>query len=71
MHDLTSAGRYGDRVALLSKGRIEVEGVAEDVITSEIINKYFNTEVRVINDEGGPVVVPSTNPHLRRRNNGK
>ena len=71
MHDLTSAGRYGDRVALLSKGRIEVEGVAEEVITSEIINRYFNTEVRVINDEGGPVVVPSTNSYLRRRNNGK
>lgn len=71
MHDLTSAGRYGDRVALLSKGRIEVEGVAEEVITSEIINKYFNAKVRVVNDEGGPVVVPATNAHMRRRNNEK
>ena len=71
MHDLTSAGRYGNRVALLSKGRIEVEGAAEEVITSKIINKYFNTKVTVIKDEGGPVVVPSTNSRIRRRKNEK
>ena len=59
MHDLTFWSVRRPCVALLSKGRIEVE--SEEVITSKIINKYFNTKVTVIKDEGGPVVVPSTN----------
>lgn len=57
-HDLTLAARYGDRVAMLSAGRIVAQGQAAAVLTARNIATVFGARVRVIADEAGPVVVP-------------
>jgi iron complex transport system ATP-binding protein len=58
VHDLTVAARFGDRVALLSKGRIVDQGKPADVLTAAAIAEIFEARVRVIDDPEGPVIVP-------------
>jgi cobalamin transport system ATP-binding protein len=59
MHDLTLAGRFADRFALLSQGRLVSEGVRADVLDAAVIAEHFGASVRVIGDgEIGWAVVP-------------
>jgi iron complex transport system ATP-binding protein len=58
MHDLTLAGQYGDRVALLDGGRLHASGTATDVLTEETLNRIYGARVRVIEGDDGPIVVP-------------
>ena len=60
LHDLTLAARYGDRVAMLSNGRFVSEGAPSDVLTAEAIADVFGARVRIVDDPGGPVIVPVT-----------
>jgi ATP-binding cassette subfamily B protein len=59
IHDLTLAGQYADRLALLDKGQIVAEGSAEAVLTAPTIAAYYGADVRVINDDGGVFVLPN------------
>lgn len=58
LHDLTLAGRHGDRVALMSCGSIAVAGSPSEVLTETNIEQYFGASVRIIDDEAGPIIVP-------------
>ena len=59
MHDLTLAGRFADRFALLSQGRLVSEGVRGDVLNAAVIEEHFGASVRVIGDgDTGWAVVP-------------
>lgn len=58
LHDLTLAARYGDVVAALAGGRIVARGAPAEVVTAELIATHFNATVRIIDDVGGPVIVP-------------
>jgi iron complex transport system ATP-binding protein len=58
MHDLTLAGQYADRLVLLDSGRVVVEGPAAEVLTEENLASYYGAHVRIIHDEGRPVVLP-------------
>ena len=62
LHDLTLAARYGDRVAILSGGRIAQCGTPAEVLTVANISEHFDAKVRVLDDPGGPVIVPSATP---------
>jgi iron complex transport system ATP-binding protein len=66
VHDLTLAARYGDRVAMLSQGRIVDQGAAADVLTAASIAEIFGARVRVIDDGDGLVIVP-VGPIVNRR----
>jgi iron complex transport system ATP-binding protein len=66
VHDLTLAARYGDRVAMLSQGRIVDQGAAADVLTAASISEIFGARVRVIDDGDGLVIVP-VGPIVNRR----
>lgn len=57
-HDLTLAGQYGDRVALLVNGRIETIGSATEVLTEASLTTHYGARVRVIDSDDGPLVVP-------------
>ena len=59
LHDLTLAARYGDRVAILSDGRIAQCGSPAEVLTVANISEHFNAKVRILDDPDGPVIVPS------------
>jgi iron complex transport system ATP-binding protein len=59
MHDLTLAGRFADRFALLSQGRLVAQGSRSDVLDAAVIAEHFGASVRVIGDgEIGWAVVP-------------
>jgi iron complex transport system ATP-binding protein len=63
MHDLTLAGQYADRLALLVSGEIVLTGKPHEVLTEAIIFSHYGANVRVIEHDGtGRAVVP-----VRRR----
>ena len=63
MHDLTLAGQYADRLALLVEGEVVMVGPPRDVLTEATISAQYGAQVRVIeHDGGGRAVVP-----IRRR----
>lgn len=59
LHDLTLAARYGDRVAILSEGRVAACGPPDGVLTVDSIAQHFGAHVRVLRDSDGPVIVPT------------
>jgi iron complex transport system ATP-binding protein len=59
MHELTLAGQYADRLALLVNGRLVATGPAATVLTEPAISEHYGAEVRVIALNGsGTAVVP-------------
>jgi iron complex transport system ATP-binding protein len=59
MHDLTLAGRFADRFALLSHGRLVAKGSRTDVLDAAVIAEHFGASVQVIGDgDIGWAVVP-------------
>lgn len=57
-HDLTLAGRYADRLALVSEGLLVAEGKPDEVLTEDILRAHYGAGIRVLQDRDGPVVVP-------------
>jgi len=58
LHDLTLAGLFTDRLVLLSRGVVVVDGLAHDVIRSPQLEASYGTSLRVVNVDGSDVVVP-------------
>lgn len=59
MHDLGSAGRFADRLALLHQGQLVALGPPGDVLTEPILSRYYQTPVEVLRSaDGTAVVVP-------------
>jgi iron complex transport system ATP-binding protein len=58
MHDLTLAGQYADRLALLDRGVIVAEGTPSEVLSSSNVSSYYGANVRVVHDEEGVFVLP-------------
>ncbi len=63
IHDLTLAGQFADRLALLTRGRIEVEGSPHEVLTEDVLRSSYGSRVRVVHDGNGPIVIPSRREH--------
>jgi iron complex transport system ATP-binding protein len=57
-HDLTLAGRFADRLVLMSGGRIAAEGDPVSVLTEENLRAHYGAGIRVLEDADGPIVVP-------------
>ena len=58
MHDLTLAGQYADRVALMDAGQVIVDGSATQVLTEDNLRRYYGARVRIVHDVSGPAVLP-------------
>ena len=58
LHDLTLAAQYADRLTLLSGGRVVADGVPADVLTAGSVAELYGADVKVIEIDGRPVVVP-------------
>ena len=58
LHDLTLAGQFADRLVLLDKSLVVLDGPARDVIrNAELANRY-GMQLRVVDVDGADVVVP-------------
>lgn len=64
LHELSLAGAYADRIALVSSGRLVRCGTATEVLTAELIEKVYGLEVEILIQEatGRPVVLPRRAP---------
>jgi iron complex transport system ATP-binding protein len=58
MHDLSIAGGYADRLVLLADGVVVAAGAAREVLTEEILSRFYRATVRVVDGVDGPLVVP-------------
>jgi iron complex transport system ATP-binding protein len=59
MHDLTLAGQYADRLALVVGGKLVQEGAPSDVLTEASITSHYGAQVRIFEMNGsGRAVVP-------------
>jgi iron complex transport system ATP-binding protein len=59
MHDLTLAGQYADRLALLDGGRLVAHGAPPAVLTEGLIARHYRARVQVVAVDGAPVVLPA------------
>ena len=57
MHDLTLAGLYADRLALLHEGHLVVAGTAGQVLRPETLAEFYGVSVAVHHEPDGTVVV--------------
>jgi len=57
MHDLTLAGLYSDRLALLHHGSVVVTGDAGHVLRPETLGEFYGVSVNVRHEPDGTVVV--------------
>jgi iron complex transport system ATP-binding protein len=58
LHDLTLAGQYADRLALLSDGRVVAEGTPTDVLTPAALSTHYGARAEVLAGPNGPTVMP-------------
>jgi iron complex transport system ATP-binding protein len=58
LHDLSLAGAYADRVALISAGRLVATGSPHAVLTAERIGAIYGLPVQVLLQDDRPVVIP-------------
>jgi iron complex transport system ATP-binding protein len=59
LHDLTLAGQFADRLALLRAGRLMLDGSSSDVVRSRDLSEAYEMDLRVIEVDGADVVIPS------------
>jgi ABC-type cobalamin/Fe3+-siderophores transport system ATPase subunit len=57
MHDLTLAGLYSDRLALLHEGRCVAAGTAQEVLQAATLAEFYGVQVTVRHETDGTVVV--------------
>ena len=61
LHDLNLAMRFADRIVLLHRGRLAVDGGRADAITAETIRRIFEVDVTIdYTDQGVPFLLPQT-----------
>jgi iron complex transport system ATP-binding protein len=63
MHELTLAGQYADRLALLVGGKLVALGAPAEVLTEPAIATHYHAHVHVLSLNGsGRAVVPVRSP---------
>jgi iron complex transport system ATP-binding protein len=60
MHDLTFAGQFADRIALISEGAIRAMGTPSEVLRAEILSQAYGLHVEILYhpEHGYPIIVP-------------
>ncbi len=60
VHDLSLAGAYADRIALLDNGRLDALGAPAEVMTAERVGRVYGLEVQIhrLGDSARPIVLP-------------
>ena len=72
IHDLNMAGRYCDRLVLLSEGRVLADGPPEAVLSPEVIEAAFGVKSAVYRDPvTGSLAISPIGPAVKRSPNGR
>ncbi len=62
LHDLSLAGQYADRLALLAGGRVVAEGHPDAVLTADALQTFYGARASVVSGPDGPAVLPTRRP---------
>lgn len=64
LHELSLAGAYADRIALVSGGRLVRIGTPAEVLTAQLIQEVYGLEVEILTQKstGRPIVLPRRGP---------
>lgn len=66
MHDLTLAGRFAERLLVLSDGEAAAAGEVDDVLRAPVLSAAYGVDVAVlVDDDLGRIVVPAPHPGTR------
>lgn len=57
LHDINFAGRYADHICAVKDGRLAEFGTPEQIMTSDVLTRVFDTPVQVIEGPDGPLAV--------------
>jgi iron complex transport system ATP-binding protein len=61
LHDLNLAMRFADRIVLLHRGSLAIDGGPRDTMTAEIIRRIFEVDATIqYTDNGTPFLLPQT-----------
>jgi iron complex transport system ATP-binding protein len=60
VHDLSLAGAYADRIALLDRGRLDAVGTPDEVMTADRVGRVYGLEVQIhrVGASDRPIVLP-------------
>lgn len=58
LHDLNLAARACDALVVVEAGRVVARGAPREVLTAALLRDVYRADVRVLDDDGVPVVVP-------------
>ena len=58
LHDLSLAGQFADRLIVLDRGTVILDGLAGDVIRSPELSQCYGMSLRVVDVDGVDIVVP-------------
>lgn len=60
VHDLSLAGAYADRIALLHNGRLDAVGTPHEVMTADRVGRVYGLAVQIhrVGDSERPIVLP-------------
>ncbi|MCS0499959.1 heme ABC transporter ATP-binding protein [Protaetiibacter sp. 10F1B-8-1] len=62
LHDLSLAGAYADRVALLDDGALRALGTPVEVLTEPLVSAVYRLPVEVLVRDSRPLVIPRRHP---------
>ncbi len=65
MHDLTTAGRFADRLALIDQGTIVAVGSCSEVLQPQLLSDIYSTPLTVRTIDGELVVLPAPRGETR------
>lgn len=61
LHDLNLAMRFADRIVLLHQGKLAIDGISTEAITTETIRRIFDVDVTIdYTNSGVPFLLPQT-----------
>jgi iron complex transport system ATP-binding protein len=66
VHDLSVAGQFADRIAVLAGGRLVATGAPPDVLTPEVIAAHWGVDAACEVDDDGAVTVTVRRRRERR-----
>jgi iron complex transport system ATP-binding protein len=60
VHDLSLAGAYADRIALLDDGKLDAVGTPHEVMTADRVGRVYGLDVQIhrVGDSERPIVLP-------------
>lgn len=58
LHDINQSLYYSDEIIAMQNGKIIVQGLPEEIITSELVKTVYDVDLNIHSVNGKPFVIP-------------